>query len=253
MSLHHVVDGPAGAPVVVLSSSLGTTLQMWEPQVTALAEQFRVVRFDRRGHGGSPVAAATATIDDLGHDIVQLLDDLALERVSYCGISLGGLEGIWLGINAPTRIDRLALCCTAAAFLPRQNWVDRAATVRAEGTGAIVDGALERWFRPLLTETHPEVVAHYRTMLAATPAAGYAACCDVLADADLRDQLAEIRARTLVVSGADDPVSPPEAGEALAAAIPGAEHTVIENAAHIANVEQPEAFTAALLNHLEAR
>ena len=125
--------------------------------------------------------------------------------------------------------------------------------MRAEGTGAIVDGALERWFRPSLAETHPEVVEQYRTMLAATPAAGYAACCDVLADADLRDQLHEIAARTLVVSGADDPVSPPPAGEALAAAIPGAEHTVIEDAAHIANVEQPEAFTAALLNHLEAR
>ncbi len=253
MSLHYVVDGLGGAPTIVLSASLGTTLEMWEPQVEALAAHFQVVRFDRRGHGRSPVVEGTATIDDLGNDILGLLDTLSLERVSFCGISLGGLEGIWLGINAPSRIERLVLCCTAAAFLPRQNWVDRGALVRAEGTGAIADAALERWFRPLLEQTDPDVVARYRAMLVSTPAEGYAACCDALAEADLRDRLGEIEAPTLVISGADDPVSPPAASDALAASIPGAIHTVIEDAAHIANVEQPEAFTAALLDHLEAR
>jgi 3-oxoadipate enol-lactonase len=248
--LHHVVDGPPGAPALVLATSLGTTLEMWEPQVATLAEGFQVVRFDRRGHGGSAVAAGATTIDDLGTDLIELLDELSIEGASFCGISLGGLEGMWLGINAPERVERLALCCTAAVFAPRQNWVDRAALVRAEGTGAIVDGALERWFRPSFKSTHPDVVDRYRAMLLSTPTDGYAACCDALADADLTAQLGQITAPTLVLTGSDDPVVPPSAGVELAAAISGAEHTVIADAAHIANVEQPDAFTAALLNHL---
>lgn len=250
MRLHHLVDGPAGAPALVLSSSLGTTLEMWEPQVAPLAERFRVVRYDRRGHGRSPVAAGVTTIDDLGRDLVELLDELALERISFCGLSLGGVVGMWLAVNAPERVERLALCCTAASFAPRQGWVDRAATVRADGVGAIADAVLGRWFRPSFQDTHPDLVARFRAMLVSTPAEGYAACCDALADADFTERLGEIAAPTLVLTGADDPVAPPATGDALAAAIPDAAHTVIEGAAHITNVEQPDRFTAALLRHL---
>ncbi len=250
MRLHHVSDGPAGAPVLVLSSSLGTTLEMWEPQVARLADRFRVVRYDRRGHGRSPVATGAATIDDLGGDLVDLLDEVAAERVSFCGLSLGGVEGLWLAVNDPERVERLALCCTAAAFPPRQGWIDRAATVRAQGMEAIADSVLRRWFRLTYHEAHPEVVARFRGILTATPAEGYAVCCGVLADADLTSRLAEITAPTLVLTGSDDPVVTPADGDALAAAITGAGHTVIEGAAHIANVEQPDAFTAALLRHL---
>lgn len=250
MRLHHVVDGPAGAPVLVLSNSLGTTHEMWEPQVAPLAERFRVVRYDRRGHGRSPVAAGATTIDDLGGDLVELLDEIALERISFCGLSLGGVVGMWLAVNAPERVERLVLCCTAASFAPRQAWVDRAATVRADGMGAIADAVLGRWFRPSFQDTHPDVVARFRATLVSTPAEGYAACCDALADADLTSRLGEIAAPTLVLTGADDPVAPPATGDALAAAIPGAVHTVVERAAHIANIEQPDAFTAALLRHL---
>ncbi len=185
MKLHHVVDGPAGAPALVLSNSLGTTLELWEPQVAPLAERFRVVRYDRRGHGRSPVAAGATTIDDLGGDLVELLDELALERVSFCGLSLGGVVGMWLAVNAPERVERLALCCTAASFAPRQGWVDRAATVRADGIGAIAEAVLGRWFRPSFQDAHPDVVARFRAMLVSTPAEGYAACCEALADADL--------------------------------------------------------------------
>lgn len=250
MKLHHVVDGPAGAPALVLSNSLGTTLDMWEPQVAPLAERFRVVRYDRRGHGRSPVAAGATTIDDLGGDLVELLDELALEQVSFCGLSLGGVVGMWLAVNAPERVERLVLCCTTASFAPRQGWVDRAATVRADGMGAIADAVLGRWFRPSFQDTHPDVVARFRALLVSTPAEGYAAGCDALADADLTSRLGEIAAPTLVLTGADDPVAPPATGDALAAAIPGAVHTVVERAAHIANIEQPDAFTAALLRHL---
>lgn len=250
MKLHHAVDGPEGAQPLILSSSLGTTVEMWEPQAATLAERFRVVRYDRRGHGHSPVASGSTTIDDLGRDLVELLDHLDLERVSFCGLSLGGVEGMWLAVNAPERVERLALCCTTSSFEPKQGWVDRAAAVRADGMGAIADAVIGRWFRPSFHDTHPEVVERFRAMLVSTPPEGYAACCEALADVDLTSRLGEIVAPTLVVTGAEDPVVTPAAGEALAAAIPAAVHTVVEGAAHIANVEQPKAFTTALLRHL---
>lgn len=250
MSVHPVVDGSSDAPPIVLASSLGTTHEMWEPQVGPLSEHFRVVRYDRRGHGHSRVVEGPTTLDDLGADLVELLDDLELGRVSVCGLSLGGLEGMWLALNAPDRVERLVLACTTPAFRPREMWVERAAVVRAEGVGAIADAALGRWFRPVFHETQADVVTRFREMLVSTPAAGYAACCDVLADADLTSRLGEIAAPTLVLTGAEDPAVPPVAGEILAQGIPDAVHVVVEGAAHIANVEQAEAFTAALLRHL---
>jgi 3-oxoadipate enol-lactonase len=248
--LHHVLDGPLGAPVVVLASSLGTTHEMWEPQVGPLSERFRVVRYDRRGHGRSPVVDGPTTLDDLGEDLVELLDELGLERVSFCGLSLGGLEGMWLALNQPERVDRLGLACTAASFPPRGTWVERAATVRENGVRAIAEAVLARWFRPVFHDTHSGVVTRFGAMLASIPPEGYAACCDVLADADLTGRLGEIAVPTVVITGAEDPAVPPAAGEALAAAIPRATHVVVEGAAHIANVEQPDTFTAALLSHL---
>jgi len=253
MRLHRVVDdGPPDAPVVVLSGSLGTSLEMWEPQVEPLTERFRVVRVDRRGHGRSAVASGTTTVDDLGHDIIQFLDELGLEHVSFCGLSLGGLEGMWLAAHKPERIDRLALCCTAASFPPREGWLDRIAAVRAGGMEAIADAVVARWFTSEFAATHAETVGRFQAMLVATPAAGYVACCEVLADADLRPWLAEIAAPTLVLTGSDDVVVPPARGEELAASIPSASHTVLEGASHIANVAESDTFTAALLQHLSA-
>lgn len=250
MKLHHVVDGQRDAPALVLSPSLGTTLALWEPQTAQLAERFCVVRYDRRGHGQSPVATGPTTLDALGADLVELLDDLELERVSFCGLSLGGVVGLWLAINAPDRVDRLVIACASSSFPPRHGWVDRAAAVRAGGVAAIAEAVLARWFRPCFHDEHADVVARFRAMLAATPAEGYAACCDALADVDLAARVGEIVAPTLVVTGADDPVVSPQVGEALAAAIRGARHVVVPAAAHIANVEQPQAFTQALLDHL---
>lgn len=251
MKLHAVVDGAPEAPVLVLASSLGTTLEMWEPQLAALTQRFRVVRFDRRGHGKSPLASGPTTVDDLGRDLIELLDELSLERVSFCGLSLGGVEGMWLALNAPSRIGSLALCCTSASFPPRQGWLDRAAAVRSGGLEAISEAVLGRWFTPAFRDASADVVSRLRTMLESIPVEGYAACCEALADADLTSRLAEIAAPTLILTGAGDPVVPPEVGDALAAAIPGATHIVIAGAAHVANVEQPAAFTEALLRHLE--
>jgi 3-oxoadipate enol-lactonase / 4-carboxymuconolactone decarboxylase len=251
MRLHHVVDGPPDARVVVLGSSLGTTHEMWAPQVPVLARHFRVVRYDRRGHGRSPLPDGPTTLDDLGADIVELVDTLGAERVSFVGLSLGGLEGMWLALNAPDRVDRLALCCTTASFRPREGWIERATLVRSKGMAAIAEAVLGRWFRPRFHADRPEEVERYRSMLLSTPPEGYAACCDTLADADLTSRVGAITAPTLVLTGADDPAVPPDVGAALAASIPGADHVVVDDAAHMANVEQPEAFTAALLAHLD--
>jgi len=249
--LHRALDGPADAPAVVLGPSLGTTLAMWEPQVGPLAERYRVVRYDRRGHGSSPVAPGPATIDDLGADLLELLDDLGLETVAFCGLSLGGLEGMWLATSAPARLDRLVLACSAPSFPAGQAYLERAATVRSEGFGTVTEGALARWFTPAFHHSHPEVVEQFRAMLSATDREGYAVGCEVVAATDLTGALGGISASTLVLTGAEDPVVTPETGERLAAAIPGARHHAIPGAAHIANVERADAFTAALLGHLK--
>jgi 3-oxoadipate enol-lactonase len=251
MRLHHVADGPVDAPPLVLSNSLGTTLEMWEPQLEALSRRFRVVRYDARGHGRSSVASEPTRIDDLGRDVVELMDELGLERVSFCGLSIGGVVGMWLAANAPERVRRLVLCCTRPSFAPRETWLERATIVRAQGLEAIADAVIDRWFRPAFRRARPEVVARFRGMLVSTPADGYAACCDALADADLTPFLGTIAVPTLVITGAADPVAPPSSGEALAAALPVASHTSIADAAHIANAEQPDDFTAALLQHID--
>jgi 3-oxoadipate enol-lactonase len=248
--VHHVVDGDGTGPALVLSASLGTTLAMWEPQVPALARRFRVVRYDRRGHGRSPVPPGPYRIDDLGRDVLALLDQLELERVSFCGLSIGGAVGMWLAAEAPERIERLVLCCTRPAFPPPEQWAERAAAVRAGGVAAVAEAVLGRWFTPAFAAERPDVVRRFRTMLVETPAEGYAACCEAIGALDLQPRLGEIVAPTLVLTGELDPVVPPESGASLAAAIPGARHVVIREAAHIANAEQPEAFTAALLEHL---
>jgi 3-oxoadipate enol-lactonase len=248
--VHHVVDGSATSPPLVLSNSLGTTLEMWDPQLPALAERFQVVRYDRRGHGRSPVPPGPYSIAELGGDVLALLDELRLERVSFCGLSIGGAVGMWLASEAPERIDRLVLCCTQPAFPPPEQWTERAAGVRAGGVAVLAEAVLERWFTPAFHAARPSVVERFRTMLVETPAEGYAACCEAIGALDLRTALGEIRAPTLVVTGEHDPVAPPSSGETLAAAIPRARHVVIQGAAHIANAERPDAFTRALLDHL---
>ena len=246
-ALAHRIDGPPGAPVVVLGSSLGTDMGMWEPQVAALAERFRVVRYDTRGHGGSPVPAGPLTIADLGADLLGLLDHLGAERARLAGVSLGGMVAMWAAAEAPERVERLVLCCTSARLGPPEMWDDRIRTVRAEGTAALAGATMERWFSPA---ADPDVVARFAAMLRAVPAAGYAACCAAIRDMDQRDRLGRIAAPTLVIAGGDDPATPPEHAELLAAGIPGARLAVIDGARHLANVERAEEVTALMLEHL---
>ena len=250
MLLFHRFDGPEDAPVLVLSNSLGTTNEMWEPQLPALTESFRVLRHDRRGHGRSEVPPGPYTIADLGRDVLELLDSLELARVSYCGLSIGGMDGMWIAANAPERLDRLCLCSTSANLGPPELWVDRAATVRADGTDAVADATMGRWFSSAFHEAHPEVVARFREMVASTPAEGYASCCEAIRDWDFRDELGRISAPTLVLSAEVDPSTPPEHGRLIADGIPGASFVVIPEAAHLVNVERPAEVDEAILGHL---
>lgn len=235
MTLHHVVEGQG--PPLVLSSSLGTTHELWEPNLRALRARHRVVRYDHPGHGRSP--AGPDTIEGLARAALELLDELALERVTFCGLSLGGMVGMWLGAHAPERLERLVLCCTAPRLAPAEQWLERAATVRRDGLEAIADAVLERWFTPRFAGDR----ARWRAMLVSTPPEGYARCCEAIARMDLRDELAALGVPTTVILGRHDPVVDEESKRLLAAAGP-----VVElDAAHLANVEQPERFATAVL------
>jgi 3-oxoadipate enol-lactonase len=250
VELNHVLEGPEDAPVLVLSNSLGSTLGMWDDQAPVLRERFRLLRYDQRGHGDSPVPSGPYKIEDLGRDALALLDRLDIERASFCGLSIGGLVGMWLAGEAPERVERLVLCCTAARF--DSDFYDaRAHKVRSEGVGSIADVVLERWFTPEFRAARPETVEWAGDMLRGTPTEGYAGCCEVLRDADMRSRLGEIRAPTLVVAGAEDPAATVDQAEEIRDSIPGARLVVIEGAAHLANVEQPEGVTREILNHLE--
>ncbi|SFF74492.1 3-oxoadipate enol-lactonase [Blastococcus tunisiensis] len=243
--------GPADAPVVVLSNSLGASRAMWDPQVPALAERFRVITYDTRGHGASPVPPGPYSLDDLVDDVLALLDRLGVERAHLAGLSLGGMIGMRLAAREPGRLDRLALLCTSALLGPRQNWLDRARTARSEGTASLAPVVVSRWFTPGFAATDPATVDRMQAMIAAQPGEGYAGCCEAIADMDLLADLPSISAPTLVISAREDPATPPEHQQAIAEGIPGAELLTVSPGAHLANVEQPLRVTGALLEHFD--
>jgi 3-oxoadipate enol-lactonase len=246
VTLNHRLDGPEGAPVLVLAASMGTTLELWEPQLAALASSLRVLRFDHRGHGDSALPPPQASVALLAGDVVALLDELGVRRASLCGLSLGGSVCLQVAADAPERVDRVVLACTAAHYGEPGPWQQRARTVRDQGMAAVADTVLARWFTPEFREREPDVVARYAAMLRATPPEGYARCCEAVGSFDARHRLGAVRAPTTVIAGRHDPVTTPAHGEQLAAGIPGARLELLD-AAHLANVEQPAAFTAVVL------
>ncbi len=247
--LRYRMDGAADAPVLVLSNSLGTNLSMWDPQMAELTRGFCVIRYDARGHGESTVTPGPYSIERLGRDAVALLDRLAIDRAHFCGLSLGGMTGMWLAIHAPSRIMKLALCNTAARIAPPDLWNARIEQVRAGGMGALVEAVLARWFTPLFLAQSPVIAESIRPMLLACPADGYAACCAAIRDMDQRLAIAAIAAPTLVIAGTHDPATPPADGRFLADRIKGARYVELP-AAHLSNIEATREFTAALLKFL---
>jgi 3-oxoadipate enol-lactonase/4-carboxymuconolactone decarboxylase len=252
VTLHYRIDGPPGAPPLLLGGSLGTNLSMWEPQLEALTQSHRVIRFDTRGHGESPATPGPYTLDQLGRDVQDLMIELAISRADYVGLSIGGMIGLWLAINQPRQIRRLVVICSSAK-VDGDAFRARAATVLEAGTPAVVaDAVIERWFTPAFARENPAVLERMRAMIAATPAAGYAGCCEAIAAMDLRDRLHTIIAPTLVIGGAQDPALPAaEHSAPLARAIPDARYELLDPAAHIASVERAQEVNELILSHLD--
>ncbi|GLZ46234.1 3-oxoadipate enol-lactonase [Actinomycetospora sp. NBRC 106375] len=249
MKLHHVSDGPADGPPLVLLCSLGSTVDMWAPQRRDLAGEYRVITLDTRGHGGSPVADGPYEVADLALDALETLDDLGVERASFAGVSLGGAVAQWIGLHAPERAASLAMLCTAARFPNADAFRDRATTARTEGVASIADAVVARWFTDEFAETEPDTVRRMRDMIASTPAEGYAGCCEAVAAWDVVDQLGGITVPTLVVGGVEDPATPPECQQILADGIPGARLETVTNAAHLASYQRPDVVTPLLREH----
>jgi 3-oxoadipate enol-lactonase len=252
--MHYRLDGPANAPTVVMSNSIGTTLDMWEPNVAALAEHFRVLRYDTRGHGLTESGADDAggvTIALLADDVAALMDALRIDRAHVVGLSLGGMTGQRFAAAHPDRVDKLVLCATASKIGDENFWNDRADAVTAGGMAAIA-GAVQRWFTADTYAERSDLVRGFITMLARADVPGYAACSRAIGRADLHDDLARIRAQTLVLSGSDDPATPPADGESLRDRIAGAHYELIENASHQLAAERPAAVNALITGFLRA-
>lgn len=248
-TIHYRTDGERSLPCVVFSNSLGTGLDMWQAQADALAGRYRVVRYDTRGHGLSASPPGPYTLDQLGGDVVALLDHLDIARAHFCGLSMGGVTGQWLGVHAAGRLDKLVLANTAARVGTADGWHARAAAVRAQGLGPIAASAASRWFTPAFVEREPGAAAAMAGALGGQNPEGYAACCEALAEADLRGAIHAIAAPTLIIAGSDDPVTTQLDADAMRAAIPGARVAVLA-ASHISNVEAPARFTQELLAFL---
>ena len=248
---HASVDGPADAPVLMFSNSLGTNFAMWEPQMAALVERFRVVRYDTRSHGGSVISTGDYGIDTLGRDVLRILDALAIQRVHFCGLSMGGATGMWLALHAPERIERLVLANTAAKFGTAERWNARIDAIRKGGMAAVTGAVIETWFTAEFRARSPAAVAPLRAMLLGAPVDGYLAACRAVRSVDLSEAIGGIAQPTLVVVGAHDVATTPAQGRAIAQSIPGARLIELP-AAHISNVEAASAFNAALIDFLVA-
>jgi 3-oxoadipate enol-lactonase len=249
VELAHSVEG--AGPAVVLASSLGTTREMFAAQRALLARDRTVISYDHRGHGGSPVPPGPYTVADLGGDVLALIDRLELDRVSFVGLSLGGMVGLWLAANAPERVERLIVICSSAYAGPPEPWAQRsAAVIAAGGTQTIADAVVARWFTPAFATSHPETIATAKRWLLASPAVGYAGCCAAIETLDLRPQLGEITAPTLVISAADDEALPPPQGRTIAAGIPAARFELLPRGAHIVTIEEEETVNALITEYL---
>ena len=247
--LHYALSGRASGELLVLSNSLGSSTRMWDKVLPAFEEHYRLLRYDTRGHGASSVPAPPYTLDQLGQDVIFLLDQLDFHHVNFCGLSLGGMVGQWLAIHASQRVSRMILANTAARIGTHQLWEQRIATVQESGMGPLADATLARWFTADYREQHRDEMTFARQMIASTSPIGYTACCAVLRDANLSEVIASIHAPCLVIAGKHDPATPPSDGQALAAGLRCAEYIELD-ASHMSAWEQASAFAQSALSFL---
>ncbi len=243
--INYQTFGDTSKPAIIFSNSLGTNFSMWQAQIDALKNDFFVICYDTRGHGQSSAPQGPYTIDQLGQDVIHLLDHLNVEKAAFCGISMGGLTGQWLAINYPERFNHVIVCNTAAKIGQKQAWNDRATLVREQGLQPIASTAASRWFTEHFIQRNTAIVTSLSNDLGASSAEGYASCCEALAKADLREQLKEIKIPVLVIAGTRDPVTTVADGQFMAERIVGSQLFEID-ASHISNIEQPEIFTTAV-------
>ncbi len=248
--IHYELTGHAKGPVLVLSNSLGTNFSMWDAQLPAISKHFRVLRYDTRGHGQSTVTPGPYSFDQLGRDVLGLADAVDVHKFSFCGLSMGGAIGMWLGIHTPERLHKLVLCSTAAKIGNPDTWNARIEAVRKGGTKSIAAGTMERWFTARYREKSPETVERIKHMVETTNTEGYIACCGALREADFREGIAAIHTPTLVISGTHDPATTPHDGRFIAERIAGA-HFVELDAAHLSNIEQHDRFTQEVSEFLQ--
>jgi 3-oxoadipate enol-lactonase len=249
--IHYLLEGRADGPVLAFSNSLGANFGMWDLQSAEFRRNFRILRYDTRGHGESSTTPGTYSIELLGKDALELLDALHLESVHFCGLSMGGMIGMWLALHAPHRLKKLVLCNTAAKIGTLENWNARIETVRKNGMKAVGPAVIERWFTPAFREKNPAPVKSIQKVLEEANPEGYAACCAAVRDFDCRGELGKIRIPTLVISGASDLATPPADGRFLAGQISGARYVEI-NAAHLSNIEERDRFNNELGSFLES-
>ncbi len=244
------LEGPEGAPILVLSNSLGTNRSLWEPQMPAFRSRLRVLRYEYPGHGINPAPAGPYSIEELGGIVVGLLDHLGIERASLCGISLGGMVSMWVASRHASRVNRLVLVATAPSLPPSKSWLERAAQVRSEGTSSLLSALSERWFTPEQRESQPDLVRAILASVEQVDAEGYAGCCEAIANTDLQDELVRVSAPSLVLAGTNDPVVPPQTALAWSASIGDCSTLVLPRTAHLANLAHPELFSEAVLAHV---
>jgi 3-oxoadipate enol-lactonase len=249
--IHYALTGAASAPVVVFSNSLGANFSMWDSQAAELEKKYRVLRYDTRGHGQSSVTPGPYSIEQLARDVLALLDALDIARATFCGLSMGGMIGMWLGLKAPTRIEKIVLCNTGAKIGTDKGWNSRIEAVRKDGLKAVAFGVIERWFTPEFRARSPQVWESALRMLEAAPPQGYAACCEAIRDYDARDKISAIRVPTLVIAGSKDAATPPADGRFIVERISGARYVELD-AAHLSNIEASERFTAELIQFQSA-
>jgi 3-oxoadipate enol-lactonase len=249
--MHYAKSGQQDGPVLLLSNSLGTNFSMWDAQLLEFEKHFSVLRYDTRGHGESEVTPGPYTFDQLGGDVVRLLDALDISNAHFCGLSMGGMAGMWLALHAASRLRKMVVSSASAKFGTAEMWEKRIATVRQGGMKSVAQQVVERWYTPEFRASSSAAPRTTLQMLEATPADGYVACCEALRDADVRESINQIRTPTLIISGAKDPVSPPADGKFLSSTIPGAQYREL-NAAHLSNIEARADYTREVVSFLAA-
>ncbi|HWR17684.1 MAG TPA: 3-oxoadipate enol-lactonase [Terriglobales bacterium] len=245
-------DGPNDAPVLVFSNSLGTDLEMWDLQVERLAGGYRILRYDTRGHGETSVTPGPYTIEQLGRDVLSLIDELGIDRCHFCGLSMGGQIGLWLGINAPDRLKSLVVANSGTAIGTPTGWNERISRAKSEGMHSVAKDVAERWFTPQFRYDHPDMVKRIVNMLESTSAEGYANCCAAVRDCSLTNEITRISIPTLLIAGEFDPATPPALSTSIAAAVKASRYECLP-AAHLSNVECADQFTVTLRSFIEAQ